>query len=173
MKTIFRQFALLLCLAGCGAETQIESAPKPAAASANLVESAPSPGSQIDDSDNRGVASRPPLFQLTEVAVKKVRAAMASAPGSTHLVVSVDVDDKKYCTGFHYNLGFDSNPSSEQFVFAKSNGIPLAIKKDHIEFLNGTTLDFATLKSGEEGFVFRNPNENVSLPDELRDTRGQ
>ena len=171
MKKILPQLALLLCLAGCGAETQIESAPTPAAASASLVESAPLPDSHIDDPDNRGAASRPPLFQLTDVAANKVRAAMASAPGRTHLVVSVDVDDKKYCTGFHYNLGFDSNPSSEQFVFAESSGIQLAIEKDDIEFLEGTTLDFATLKSGDEGFVFRNPNENVSLPDELRDAQ--
>jgi iron-sulfur cluster assembly accessory protein len=171
MKTIFPHVGLLLCIAGCGAETQTEPAPKPAAASASLVESAPSPDLQLDDSDNRGAASRPHLFQLTDVASKKVRAAMASAPGSTHLVVSVDVDDKKYCTGFHYNLGFDSNPSGEQFVFAESNGIQLAIEKDDIEFLKGTTLDFATLKSGDEGFVFRNPNENVSLPDELREVK--
>ena len=173
MKPIFPQLALLLCLAGCGAETQIGAAPKPATASASLVESAPSPDSQIDGSGNRDAASDPPLFQLTAVAAQKVRAAMASAPGRTHLVVSVDVDDKKYCTGFHYSLGFDSNPSSEQVVFAESSGIQLAIEKDDIEFLEGTTLDFATLKSGEECFLFRNPNENVSLPDELRDTRGQ
>lgn len=171
MKTILPQAGLLLCIVGCGAETQIESAPKPAAISANLVESAPSPDSHIDNSDNRGTTNRPPLFQLTEVASKKILTAMASAPGGTHLVVSVDVDDKKYCTGFHYNLGFDSNPSSEHFVMEESNGVQLAIEKDDIEFLEGTTLDFATLKSGKEGFVFRNPNENVSTPDELRDAQ--
>lgn len=109
------------------------------------------------------------VFNLSNAAAPELRAAMASVPDGTHLVVFVDVDDEKYCTGFHYNLQVMSNPSKTRFVMTESNGIQLAIEKDDVKFLDGTTLDYATLSSGTSGFVFRNPNENVSLPSELRD----
>lgn len=109
------------------------------------------------------------VFNLSDAARDKVRDGMSSVAGGTHLVVTVDVDDEKYCVGFHYNLNVEANPSATHFALLESNGIKLAIEKDDIKFLNGTTLDYAILASGTEGFVFRNPNENRSLPDELRE----
>lgn len=148
---------ILLCIAGCDATSRVESPSSPVASS-----------SDQDISANVKGSSEQLVFNLSEAATAKVRIAMASVPEATHLVVYVDVDDEKYCTGFHYNLEVKANPTQSRFVMTESNGIKLAIEKDDVKFLNETTLDFATLASGTEGFVFRNPNENVSIPQELR-----
>ena len=154
---------LLLFIAGCDAATRIESnsSPVPVANDQNID----------TPTLETGITAESPkqfVFSLSEAATTKARATMASVPGGTHLVVFVDVDEK-YCTGFHYNLQVEANPSKSRFAMTESNGIKLAIEKDDVKFLNGTTLDYATLASGTEGFVFRNPNENVSLRDELRE----
>ncbi len=159
--------AILLCIAGCDGSTVVESSSSPAPVADDQPVGSRTTAA-TPESDVAADQSEQLVFNLSDTAAAKVRAAMAS-PGGTHLVVSVDVDDEKYCTGFHYNLNVEANPSKSRFAMAESNGIKLAIEKDDVRFLNGTTLDYAKLSSGAEGFVFRNPNENVSLPDELRE----
>ncbi len=168
MKHLALLIAVLFSIAGCDGANRVESTSLPAPATfAQSVDS-----SSTDTTPDSGIAkdsSEQMLFNLSDAARNKVRAAMASVAGGTHLVVSVDVDDEKYCVGFHYNLNVEANPSKSDFALLESNGIKLAVEKDDVKFLNGTTLDYATLASGTEGFVFRNPNENLSLPDELRE----
>lgn len=160
--------AILFIVAGCDAANQGESNSSPALAGddqlsdSRTVDTAPG-------SDGPAVPSEQLVFNITDTAKSTASAVMESVPGSTHLVVIVDVDDEKYCTGFHYKLKLETNPSKLRFAMTESNGIKLAIEKDDLKFLQGTTLDFATLDSGERGFVFRNPNENESLPEELRE----
>lgn len=167
MKHAVILFALLFCFSVCFSGCENTGEVKSNSASGQrLTESSNADTTQ--NSDGSQGSATPVVFKLTETATTQVRAAMASVRG-THLVVSVDVDDEKYCVGFHYSLNVENAPSKSRFEMLESNGIKLAIEKDDIEFLNGTTLDFAKLESGTEGFVFRNPNENVSIPEELRD----
>lgn len=167
MKYTSLLIAVLFYIAGCDGVNLVDSN----SSSAPTVGHQPLDSRATGTTPDTGITPHPSdqlEFNLSDAATTKVRAAMASVPGGTHLVVFVDVDDEKYCTGFHYNLEVQANPSESRFAISESNGIKLAIEKDDIKFLNGTTLDYATLASGTEGFVFRNPNENVSLPGELR-----
>lgn len=180
MKHLPLVIAALIFSVGCGGGSVVEptSLPTPVTDHPSL---SPSPTdttltdtSSTDTSSRSGLATdsvEPLVFNLSDAARDKIRDGMASVAGGTHLVVSVDVDDEKYCVGFHYNLNVESNPSATHFALIESNGIELAIEKDDIKFLNGTTLDYAIFESGTEGFVFRNPNENRSLPDELRENQ--
>lgn len=155
MKTPLICIGIVLTL---GCDRQIQSG---GAASDN--------GSSATATARTAVAKTKPFrFDITQLASEKLQQAMLAKPGMTHLTVSVDVDDKRYCTGFHYILGMTSDPSPLTSILLVRSGIQLAIDKQSSAFLSGTTLDWATLKSGESGFVFRNPNENKSLPDELR-----
>lgn len=139
MKSIVYLACLMICSAGCGVATHMDS--EPAAA---------------------------PSFELTDAAAAKVRDVMASQPGCTHVIVSVDFDDEKYCTGVHYNLGVGTNPDEARYARCESKGLLLAIERDDLEFLRGTTLDFyASSSSGIQGFVFHNPQDRESLPDGL------
>jgi len=115
-------------------------------------------------------APKPPelRFELSDTAAKRVKEIMATLPQKPALVVWVDFDDEKFCTGFHYNLKFEQNPDPAHYTMVSSQDIHVAVDQGDVNFLNGTTLDFATLESGTAGFVFRNPNENVSLVPELR-----
>jgi iron-sulfur cluster assembly accessory protein len=155
---------VLICIVGCERAGHVESTSlsPPSAVDSSTIDA-------VSDSGIATDASIKMVFNLSDAATNKIRAAIASVPGATHLVVFVDVDDKKYCVGFHYNLDIVADPSKSRFVLLESNGIKLAVEKDDVKFLNGTTLDYAVLASGAEGFVFRNPNENVSLPQELRE----
>ena len=177
--------AVAVCLVGCDSPPNSNQQSIPAGR-ALLPPVVATPGSSVPNEQPKQVAytqSTPPpqeqltnrheLFTLSDAAVPKVHSALKAVPQGTHLVVSVDVDDEKYCTGFHYNLAIKSNPSELQFVLLHSQGIAIAIEKDDVPFLNGTQLDYATLESGESGFVFRNPNENLSMLDELRTSEEQ
>jgi iron-sulfur cluster assembly accessory protein len=119
-------------------------------------------------SSSKASSVKPFTFAVSQIASEKLNQAMAARPDKTYVMVSVDIDDKKYCTGFHYKLEMSADASSPPSILLESNGINLAIDKQASEFLTGTTLDWGTLESGESGFVFRNPNENKSLPDGLR-----
>ena len=170
MKNTSLLAAVLFCIAGCDGASHVE----PNSSPASNVDDQPAGSRTADTTSASGTTDDPPaqvVFHLSDAAAAKVRAAMASVPGGTHLVVFVDVDDERYCTGFHYNLQVEANPSPSRFAVTESNGVKLAIEKEDVRFLHGTTLDYATLSSGTEGFVFRNPNENVSLPDELREQK--
>ena len=155
MKTIFG-LLIFASAAGCNARAQSSSG------------TGDSQGSLSGSIGSKATSAKPFSFTLTQAAAEKLRAALRANPGKTHVMVHVDVDGKKYCIGFHYNLEMVTEPSATSSILVESNGVKLAADRQSSEFLAGTTLDWATLESGESGFVFRNPNENKSLPDELK-----
>jgi Fe-S cluster assembly iron-binding protein IscA len=104
-------------------------------------------------------------FHITDVAAGKVGSVLATVPSATHVVVSATPTDHS-CTGYHYSMQLDTNPSPAKFALLESNGIQIAIPHDHVKYLEGATLDFKVLDSGEQGFHFKNPNESPAFADE-------
>lgn len=97
-----------------------------------------------------------------------VHQVLQSEEGMTHILVSVEFDDEKFCTGAGYSLKVGKSPPADEFDLSASHGVNVAVDKEDAPFLRGTTLDFDELPTGERGFVFRNPNDPESVPKALR-----
>jgi len=61
------------------------------------------------------------------------------------------------CSGFSYDLNFDSDVSEKDRV-TDFFGVRLAIEKKFDPYLDGTEIDFVTNDLGQRGFKFNNPN---------------
>jgi iron-sulfur cluster assembly protein len=102
-----------------------------------------------------GAAAKKPPVQLTEAAVRQVRALLArqNKPG-TFLRVGVRGGG---CTGLSYVLNIESEKSDWDTEY-DVEGVPVVIDKKSRLYLYGTTLDFDTSNLMEGGFTFLNPN---------------
>ena len=136
----------VVCAAGCGTQ--------PAGISSGLPEIASVNANPAPD--------KPFTFDLTPEAAKRIRGAVDQHNPGCHVVISVDFDDKQFCTGYHYTVGFAATPSASEYILLTSNGVALAVSKEDAPYLSGTTIDFGRTQSGESGLVFHNPNEKIS-----------
>lgn len=104
------------------------------------------------------VDEAPPMeFKLTDAARDKVRELMVDIPDATHLIVSLNYNGQ-FDFDYNYDLSLGSDKSPREYVFLKSNGIDVAVARDNVKALNGTTLDWVQRETGEVGFDFYNPN---------------
>lgn len=108
----------------------------------------------------------PAKVTLTKAAASEVRDVIKSASlsKSTYLTVAV-IQTPLSCSGYRYRLHFKEDFPEDQYLFSKSQGIPVAVKKDSMKFLKGTTIDYTTSISGKSGFLFNNPNAKNSSSD--------
>ncbi|SHG42464.1 HesB/IscA family protein [Ornithinibacillus halophilus] len=65
------------------------------------------------------------------------------------------------CSGLSYSLGFDDDINDELDMVDEINDIPVAIFKQDIPIIEGTTIDFKQNMMGG-GFSIDNPNAIVS-----------
>ena len=90
---------------------------------------------------------------LTESAASRVKAHLASRDSGEGLRLSVR---NSGCSGLSYTLDYADDIATGDQVF-ESRGVKVIIDPDHLEFLDGTEIDYV-----EEGlsaaFQFRNPN---------------
>jgi iron-sulfur cluster assembly protein len=102
-----------------------------------------------------GTAAKKPPVQLTEAAVRQVRALLArqNKPG---MFLRVGVRGGG-CTGLSYVLNIESEKSDWDTEY-DVDGVPVVIDKKSRLYLYGTTLDFDTSNLMEGGFTFLNPN---------------
>ena len=93
---------------------------------------------------------------LTETAASEVKRILGeqSVPEGTVLRVGVKGGG---CSGFSYDLNFDSETSEKDRV-TDFFGVKLAIEKKFDPYLDGTVIDFVTNDLGQRGFKFSNPN---------------
>jgi iron-sulfur cluster assembly protein len=100
-------------------------------------------------------AAKKPPVQLTEAAVRQVRALLArqNRPG---MFLRVGVRGGG-CTGLSYVLNIESEKSDWDTEY-DVDGVPVVIDKKSRLYLYGTTLDFDTSNLMEGGFTFLNPN---------------
>ncbi|MGO9464291.1 MAG: HesB/IscA family protein [Isosphaeraceae bacterium] len=92
---------------------------------------------------------------LTEKAANEVKKIITeqNLPDGTVLRVGVQGGG---CSGFSYNLGFDTN-TSERDRIVESCGVRLAVDKKYDPYLEGTVVDYYDGLE-KRGFVFNNPN---------------
>jgi len=95
---------------------------------------------------------------LTDVAVAKVAELMAGEPEGTVLRIAVRPGG---CSGFSYEMMFDTNTDPSDAVEAFDEGIRVVIDPESAPMLAGTTVDY---KDGldESGFKIDNPNATRS-----------
>lgn len=93
---------------------------------------------------------------LTETAANEVKRILGeqNVPEDTVLRVGVKGGG---CSGFSYDLNFDSQTSDKDRV-SDFYGVKLAIEKKFDPYLDGTEIDFVTNDLGQRGFKFNNPN---------------
>jgi len=94
------------------------------------------------------------MLELTERAVehvKKIRAESGSADRALRIAVAAGG-----CSGFTYELSFDSEASKDDIVL-ELDGVRVLVDPMSNQYLNGTRIDYVTKSAYEAGFQFENP----------------
>jgi iron-sulfur cluster assembly protein len=99
-------------------------------------------------------------IQVTERALKRVRAAMAKegvSPEEGGLRLGVQGGG---CSGLSYNIRFDTKPRERDRVF-EFDGVKVFVDPKSFIYLHGMILDFEETLM-KQGFNFVNPNSSKS-----------
>jgi len=92
---------------------------------------------------------------LTDVAIVKVAELIAAEAADELLALRVAVKPGG-CSGFNYDMFFDSEIASDDIV-TEFSGVKVVVDASSAELLTGSTLDFADGLQGA-GFHITNPN---------------
>ncbi|MGD9829896.1 MAG: Fe-S cluster assembly scaffold SufA [Hyphomicrobiaceae bacterium] len=98
---------------------------------------------------------RPKVISLTDAAVARIKAIMASKPGAVGLRIGVKTGG---CAGMEYTMEWAESVERLDEVVAQ-DGAKVLIDPKAILFLLGTEMDFKVEKL-RSGFVFNNPNQS-------------
>lgn len=98
--------------------------------------------------------SRPKVMTLTDAAVVRVNAIMASKPGVVGLRIGVK---KGGCAGMEYTMTWAETQDRFDEV-VEDKGAKVLIDPKALLYLLGTEMDYKTEKLKSE-FVFNNPNQ--------------
>jgi iron-sulfur cluster assembly protein len=96
----------------------------------------------------------PPLMQLTDAAVERLRMLYQSHEGDSLLRIGVKA---KGCSGMSYDLTWVTAAAAGDEVIS-DQGVTVLVDRAATLFLIGTTMDYQR-GAMETGFVFINPNE--------------
>ena len=92
-------------------------------------------------------------MQLTESAAKRIQQQIDKRGAGVGLRIGVR---KSGCSGFAYTIDYADQLAADDAVFEQF-GARLVVRPEHLDVLEGTTLDFR--KDGlNEAFKFINPN---------------
>lgn len=98
-----------------------------------------------------------PTLQLTDAAIKQLTKLCAEQNGRG-LYINIK---KTGCSGYAYDLKIINQAAADDLVFPQINQLFVAISKNHIAFISGSTLDY--VREGVNArFKFINPNETGS-----------
>ncbi len=107
-----------------------------------------------------GSAASPQSLQVTERAVKKIRAAMTKegiSPEEGGLRLGVMGGG---CSGLSYSIKFDTRPRERDRVY-EFDGVRVFVDPKSFLYLHGMTLDYEETLM-RQGFNFINPNSSRS-----------
>lgn len=90
---------------------------------------------------------------LTESAAKRVKTFLSDRGNGEGLRLGVK---KTGCSGWAYVVDLADRVDPEDAVF-EDHGVKVLVKRDHLDFLDGTEIDFRKEGLGE-AFKFSNPN---------------
>lgn len=99
------------------------------------------------------------IFSITDAAATKLVEILASEASDESLRLRVAVRPGG-CSGFSYEMYFDSESSQEDSFFTKSSGsssIPVVVDNQSAALLKDAVLDYTDGLKGS-GFKFTNPN---------------
>jgi iron-sulfur cluster assembly protein len=91
---------------------------------------------------------------LTENAANHIKAMLDKRGGGLGLRVGTR---KSGCTGYAYEVDYADSIDEDDHVF-DTHDLKVIVKKEHLNFLDGMTIDFVKQNMLNEGFEFINPN---------------
>ena len=93
-------------------------------------------------------------LSLTPAALTQVQ-KLCTAQQGKGLYITIK---KTGCSGYAYDLSIINNPPAEEVIFPQANGLFVAISKENLPFVIGSTIDY--VREGLNAhFKFLNPNE--------------
>jgi len=98
------------------------------------------------------------MILLTESAANMVKKYIADE-NNANLALRVGVKGGG-CSGFEYNLAFDTNREEWDEMF-ESNDVKILVDTKSLVYRNGTSIDYLNAMTGG-GFKFNNPNATGS-----------
>jgi iron-sulfur cluster assembly protein len=99
----------------------------------------------------------PKVMTMTDAAVRRVNALMASNPNALGLKIGIK---KGGCAGMEYTMAVAEQKGTHDEVI-EQDGAVLLVEPAAIMYLLGTEMDFKTDKLSSQ-FVFNNPNQRGS-----------
>lgn len=90
---------------------------------------------------------------LTDAAAERVKRYLAERSSSVGLRIGIKTTG---CSGFAYVVDIADAVAKDDRVF-ESHGVKVIIGRDHLSYLDGTTIDFSR-EGLNEGFSYDNPN---------------
>jgi iron-sulfur cluster assembly protein len=99
----------------------------------------------------------PKVMTMTDAAVRRVNALMASNPNALGLKIGIK---KGGCAGMEYTMAVAEQKGAHDEVI-EQDGAVLLVEPAAIMYLLGTEMDFKTDKLSSQ-FVFNNPNQRGS-----------
>jgi iron-sulfur cluster assembly protein len=99
----------------------------------------------------------PKVMTMTDAAVRRVNALMASNPNALGLKIGIK---KGGCAGMEYTMAVAEQKDAHDEVI-EQDGAVLLVEPAAIMYLLGTEMDFKTDKLSSQ-FVFNNPNQRGS-----------
>jgi iron-sulfur cluster assembly protein len=96
----------------------------------------------------------PKVMTMTDAAVRRVNALMASNPNALGLKIGIK---KGGCAGMEYTMAVAEQKGAHDEVI-EQDGAVLLVEPSAIMYLLGTEMDYKTDKLASQ-FVFNNPNQ--------------
>jgi iron-sulfur cluster insertion protein len=93
-------------------------------------------------------------FALTDAAAVRIAKIIVGEPDGTKLRVAVGGGG---CSGFQYQVDFDSKPNASDDLVIEKNGSKVVIDSTSLDLLKGSVLDYVETL-GSAGFEIKNPN---------------
>lgn len=94
------------------------------------------------------------MIKITDAAAMQIRiaAALPDVAGMVLRVAAKRLNDDS----IHYGMGFDQEREADEQVVI--NGVELLIAKTSLPFIQGVTLDYVEMETGDFRFIFIPPN---------------
>lgn len=100
------------------------------------------------------------MFKLTEAAVQQVK---RSAEHSDSVGYSLRLAAKAKQDGsIDYLIGFDV--ATDEDIRVQAGDVEIIMAPEYRHLLEGATMDYVEIESGEYRFIFLNPNDETFIP---------
>lgn len=102
------------------------------------------------------------MIKVTADAAKQIQIARSQS-GADGLSLRLAAE-KQEDGSLHYMMGFDGTKDAD--IQVVSEGVEILVEPQYQELLDGTTIDYVELESGDFRFIFMNPNDANFQPGE-------